>query len=147
MAINSDFAALCPAVTATYIRSILAPVGTKLTDAQIETRINIAWAQVNAISSELGDCGGAATFCEIAALVAAHIVTISERQTKRESVAGEWTVEYMGKSDGAGLRSSLYGQQAIALDCSGILAEIADGVKRTGFKVYSQYDIDDVILT
>ncbi len=146
MAINAQFAALCPTIDADYIRDVLAPVGTELTDAQIDIRINIAWAQVRQLSGKLGNCGGNETLCQIAAMLAAHFVTVSERQTSRESVASEWTVQYMGADDGLGLRSSLYGQSAIALDCSGILAQMADGIKRTSFKVYSQYDIEDVNL-
>lgn len=145
MAINSDFATLCPAVGTAYISDSLAPTGTELTGAQIEQRINFAWAQTRALVGELSDCGGNETYCEIAALVAAHFVVVSERQLKSLSVAGEWSESYLGQ-DGLGLRSDLFGQAAIAMDCSGILAEIADGIKRTSFKVYSQFDIEDVDL-
>jgi len=138
--INATFAALCSTVDADYISDILAPVGTELTDAQINIRINQAYFYTKELVGKLGDCGGGDAYCEIAALVAAHMVTISERQTKRESVASEWTVEYMGKDD-KGLEASLYGQQAIAMDCSGILAEKKARLKRATFGVISRDDI------
>lgn len=144
--INTDFAALCPHVDADYVRDLLTPPGSDLTDSQLNARINIAYYQTIGLVGELGDCGGNDAYCEIAALVAAHAVTLSERQVKRESVAQEWTIEYLGNA-GEGLKASLFGQQAIAMDCSGILAEQAEGVKRTSFKVYAQIDIDDVDLT
>jgi len=97
MAINANFAALCPDVDAGYIEDVLAPIGTELTNAQLEMRINQAYFYTKELIGNLGDCGGSDAYCEIAALVAAHMVTISERQTKRESVAQEWAVEYMGK--------------------------------------------------
>ena len=146
MAINSKFVTLCSDTDACYIRDVLAPIGTELTDIQLEQRINMAWAVTRQLSGKLGDCGGNTTLCEITALLAAHFVTVSERQTKSESVANEWTVEYLGDS-GTGLKASMYGQNAIAMDCSGILAELAEGVKRTSYSVYGQYDNDDVTLT
>lgn len=145
MAINSDFAAVCPAVGTAYVTDLLAPTGTELTGAQVEQRINIAWAQTRALVSKLSACGGADTYCEIAALMAAHFVVVSERQLKNLSVAGEWSESYLGQ-DGLGLNSDLFGQAAISLDCSGILAEMAAGIKRTSFKVYSQFDIEDADL-
>jgi hypothetical protein len=142
--INATFAALCSGVDASYISDILAPTGTNLTDAQLNLRINQAYFYTEPLIGELSDCGGNDAYCEIAALVAAHMVTVSERQTKSEDVAGEWRVAYMGK-EGFALRASLYGQQAEAMDCSGYLAEIAGGgVKRASFDVISRRDIEDI---
>ncbi len=141
--VNATFATLCPDVDASYISDQLAPVGTDLTDSQLNQRINQAYFYTKPLVGELSDCGGNDAYCEIASLVAAHMVTISERQTKSEDVAGEWRVAYMGK-EGFGLRASLYGQQALAMDCSGYLTSVADGIKRAGFSTISRRDIDDI---
>lgn len=79
-------------------------------------------------------------FCEIVVWLAAHLITCYERQVKSESVAGEWSVSYLGK-EGLGLEASLYGQQALTMDCSGMLAKV--GLKRATFDVISYEDLEE----
>jgi len=118
-------------------------IDTDLTDARINNFINMAYVRTIQIDGKLGNCGGDATLAEIQKLLAAHFLTMYERQTKSEKV-GEASVTFMGQ-DGEGLKASLYGQQALALDCSGILARA--GLKRATFQVWSyndiSYDVDE----
>lgn len=118
-------------------------IDTDLSDARINNFINMAYVRTIPLDGELGNCGGDDTLAEIQKLLAAHFLTMYERQTKSEKV-GEASVTFMGQ-DGKGLEASLYGQQALALDCSGILARA--GLKRATFQVWSyddiSYDVDE----
>jgi len=118
-------------------------IDTSLTDAQINNFINMAYVRTIPLNGELGNCGGDDALAEIQKLLAAHFLTMYERQTKSEKV-GEVSVTFMGV-DGEGLKASLYGQQALALDCSGILARA--GLKRATFQVWGyddiSYDVDE----
>ncbi len=122
MAIEEQYSDICPNVTADYVKSLIAPNETQLTDEQIEDRINLAGALVLPIYGDLNDCGGTDTFCKILGLVSAHFVAMTERQTKSENIAGEWSTTY-GTEFGDGLEGSTYGQMALLLDCSGKLAQ------------------------
>jgi len=112
-------------------------IDTDLSDAVINNFINMAYVRTIALDGELGNCGGDAALLEIQKLLAAHFLTMYERQPKSEKIA-EASVTWMGQ-DGEGLKASLYGQQALALDCSGILARA--GLKRATFQVWSYKDI------
>lgn len=109
-------------------------IETDLTDARLHNFINMAVALTSQISSAVTSCGG--DLEQIQLLLAAHFLTMYERTTKSESIGGEWTVSY-AMQDGPGLQSSLYGQNAIALDCSGMLAR--QGLKRASIHVTSYY--------
>ena len=58
---------------------------------------------------------------EIERWLAAHFVAIRDPRAKSESIGGI-SVSYFGQA-GEGLKSTLYGQQALALDLSGALAK------------------------
>lgn len=117
--IVAEALALCPDIDANAVKEI---ISTDLTDAEINNFINMAYYVVIPLTGELGDCGGLGAQCEIMKVLAAHFITMYERQIKQESVAGEWSVTYLGKGE-LGLDASLYGQQAKVLDCSGTLAK------------------------
>jgi len=125
---------LCATLDADAVREI---IETDLTDAQINAFINIAYNVARVISGELGSCGGSAMECDIIKLLAAHFITLREGSPKSESVAGEWSISYRGQ-DGLGLNASLYGQNALSLDCSGKLAKL--GMKRATMKEVGYYD-------
>lgn len=128
-------------VTATDVKEI---IETALTTSQINSFINIAYAVTRPVAGNLGDCGGSDTLVQILLLLAAHFITLRERMLKSESIGGEWSASFMGQ-DGLGLNASLYGQQALALDCSGTLAKA--GMKKATFQVadYAQLaDLSDV---
>lgn len=129
---------VCASVDADAVKEI---IDSDLTDARINAFINMAYFATIRLADKLDDCGGADALCEIQLLLAAHFLTIYERQTKSESVGGEWTVSYLGK-DGLGLEASLYGQQALALDCSGELAKY--GLKRANFQVIDYDTLEDL---
>lgn len=112
-------------------------IGTDLEDSEINNFINMAYVITLPLAGELGDCGGDDALAEIQKLLAAHFMTVRERQPESERIA-EASVTWMGKA-GEGLTASLYGQQALALDCSGILARA--GLKRATFQVWSYEDI------
>jgi len=108
-------------------------VDTDLTTAQINAFLNMAYYRARTISGDLSDCGGAGAEEAIIKLLAAHFVKVHEGDVKSEWVGREWQVDYRGLEDGEGLRATLYGQQAIAMDCSGKLASA--GLKKAGLYV------------
>ena len=136
--LNSD---VCTSVTPDAVREI---IDTDLTDARLNAFINFAYFATVPLAGLLDDCGGADALCEIQLLLAAHFLTIYERQTKSESIGGEWSVSYLGK-DGLGFEASLYGQQALMLDCSGTLARA--GLMRAVFQVVDYETIEDIDVT
>lgn len=134
-ALDAGVVALCPDVNADGVKEI---IDTDLTDAQINNFINIAYYVSLPLSDALGACGGAAMQCEIIKVLAAHFITLRERQIKSQSVAGEWSVTYLGNAD-LGLKASLYGQNAIDMDCSGTLAKL--GLKKATIEAITYYDL------
>lgn len=132
---------VCASVTPAAVKEI---IDSDLTDARINAFINLAYYATIPLANKLDNCGGADALCEIQLWLAAHFLTIYERQTKSESVGGEWSVTYLGK-DGLGLEASLYGQQALALDCSGELAKY--GLKRATMQVVDYETIEDIAVT
>ena len=115
-------------------------IDTDLDDAAINRFINQAYFMSIPCSGNLGNCGGNAALQEIQAQLAAHLIAMSrERQAESESIGGEASVKYGGKT-GEGLKATTYGQNALTLDCSGSLARLTQ--KRAVFKVWSHEDID-----
>lgn len=115
-------------------------IDTDLTDAQINRFINQAYFRTIPLASKLGACGGSDVLAEIQALLAAHFISITrERQVHSESVEGGASVTFEGNT-GEGLRATTYGQAALDLDCSGLLAKA--GLKKATMRVYSHADID-----
>lgn len=132
---------VCASVDADAVKEI---IDSDLTDARINAFISLAYYATIPLANKLDDCGGADALCEIQLWLAAHFLTVYERQTKSESVGGEWSVTYLGQ-DGLGLEASLYGQQALALDCSGMLAKA--GLKRAVMQVVDYETIEDINVT
>ena len=120
---------VCASVDADAVKEI---IDTDLDDERINAFINMAYFATIPLTNKLDDCGGAGALCQIQLWLAAHLLTVFERQLKSKSVGGEWSVTFLGK-DGLGLEASLYGQQALALDCSGELAGY--GLQRASFQV------------
>ena len=114
-------------------------IDTDLTDARVANFINAAYLMTVPLSGNLVACGGNAMLEIIQLFLAAHFLTVYERTVKSQSVGGEWSITFAMK-DGEGLMSSLYGQNALALDCSGILAKA--GSKRATFDVTSYYQLE-----
>lgn len=135
-AIVAGLAALCPALDADAVREI---IDTDLTDAQINNMLNMAYYITLPLAGHLGSCGGNDMLCEIIKWLAAHGIKVQERTAKSESVGGEWSISYAIK-EGEGLKSSLYGQQALAMDCSGILAKL--GMKQASIRVIGYEDFE-----
>lgn len=128
---------VCTGLDADAVKEI---IDTDLTDARINNFVNFAYYMTLPLVGSLGQCGGDDALCEIQLLLAAHFLTMYERTTKSENVAGEWSVAYAIK-EGEGLKASLYGQQALMLDCSGKLA--AAGMRKATFAVISYHDTED----
>jgi hypothetical protein len=135
--LNSGAITACPTLNADAVKEI---IDTDLTDPRINAFINMAYHITRPLTNQLDDCGGGDAQCDIMKLLAAHFMTMYERQTKSESVGGEWSVTYLGK-EGMGLEASLYGQQALAMDCSGFLKRA--GMKRTFMQVVSYEDLEE----
>ncbi len=115
-------------------------ISTGLSDAVINRFINQGYYMTIPIASLLGDCGGAGALAEIQAMLAAHLISSSrERQAKSESIEGGASIAY-ASTTGVGLNGTSYGQAAIDMDCSGILAKA--GLKRASIHVFSHSEID-----
>lgn len=132
---------VCSSVDADAVKEI---IDTDLTDARINAFINLAYFATIPLANLLDDCGGADALCGIQLLLAAHFLTAYQRQLKSKSIGGEFSVSYLGK-DGLGFEASLYGQQALALDCSGTLAKA--GLMRATFQVVDYETIEDINVT
>ena len=118
-------------------------VDTDLTNAQINNFINAAHLLV--VQADLAGSGLAeALLVEIERWLSAHFLSIRDKRVEQESVGGEWSAKYQGKTD-MGLEATTYGQQALALDTSGELA--ATGLKRATLEVYSYVDHEASGLT
>lgn len=134
--LDANLTALCADLDATALKEI---IDTDMTDAQIHNFLNAAYYASVPLTGNLGQCGGASAQCVIIKFLAAHFMTTYEGQAKSESVGGEWSITYRG-SDGTGLNSSLYGQAALDLDCSGKLAKL--GMKQATIAVISYEDFE-----
>lgn len=133
--------ALCSDLNAEAVKEI---IDTDLTDSQINNFLNVAYYMTIPLTGKLTACGGTSMHCEIIKYLAAHAITTgpSGGQVKSQSVgSGEWSVSFWGK-DGEGLRGSSYGQDAIAMDCSGILAGL--GLKRASLQVADYAQLEDL---
>jgi len=108
-------------------------VDTDLTDAQVNAFLNMAYYRTRPLNGKLSDCGGSSAEEAITKMLAAHFVKVNEGSVADEWVGREWRVKYRGMDDGEGLRATIYGQQAIAMDCSGKLA--SSGLKKAGIYV------------
>lgn len=120
-------------------------IDTQLTDSAINRFINMAYQMSIPLSGKLGGCGGSDALGEIQGLLAAHLISMTrEQQAERESIAGEASVTYRGKS-GLRLEATLFGQAALDMDCSGHLARL--GKKRGSIRVWDSesinYDYDE----
>ena len=109
---------------------------TDLEDSRVANFVNMAYLVTLPLVDNLGACGGDEALKQIQLLLAAHFLTLYDREVKSQSIGGEWSVTY-AMTDGEGLNASLYGQQAQVLDCSGTLAKRAAGMKAASFKVTS----------
>lgn len=101
-------------VTAGQVMEI---ISTSLSDVEINAFINTAHTLIQA---KLTDANlGADTLTQIELWLSAHFLSMRDQRAKSETIA-EYSVSYQGNS-GMGLESTLYGQQALALDWSGTL--------------------------
>lgn len=139
-ALDAGVIAACPALDASSVKEI---IDSDKTDAEVNNFINMAYFVTIPLAGALGACGGAGALCQIMQVLAAHFLTMWERQVRSQSVAGEWSVTFLGK-DGLGLDASLYGQQAKILDCSGLLAKM--GMKQVLLQTASYRLLADVDL-
>jgi len=128
---------VCASVTPAAVREI---IDTDLSDSRINSFINMAYFATVILTGKLDECGGGDALCEIQLLLAAHFLTVYQRQAKSESIGGEYSVTYLG-ADGEGFKASIYGQQAIALDCSGELSK--QGLKRASMRIIGYEDLEE----
>jgi hypothetical protein len=136
--LDANLVALCPTLNADAVKEI---IDTDLVDGDINEMLNIAYYVAMPLTGILDACGGVIMHCKIIKVLAAHFITIRERQVKSESVAGEWSITYLGKED-LGLSASLYGQQALVMDCSGTLVKL--GLKGVLFQVADYAQLADL---
>lgn len=106
---------------------------TDLTDARLANFINMAHMTTKNLSITDADL-----LKQLELLLSAHFATAYDGVVKSQSVGGgEWSVTY-AMVVGEGLKASMYGQQALALDTSGKLSKLS--MKRAKFMVSSYYD-------
>lgn len=74
---------------------------------------------------------GITTLKEIERWLAAHFLAIRDPQKKSQSIDGASETYVMASVTGEGLKSTLYGQQALMLDSSGVLSNL--GKKKVYF--------------
>ena len=110
---------------------------TDLIDDDITSAIDIANEMISALG--LSTYGVTeATLTVIEQLLAAHFCALKDPRARKEAISGEVSATYQGK-DGMGLKSTHYGQNALAIDWSGALASA--GLKRASLSVvFSAYD-------
>lgn len=123
-----------PEVDATALKEI---VETDLSDDRLNNFLNLAYAITRPLAGKLAACGGAGAEKSILLFLAAHFYRAMDQAVASESI-GDYSVSYQTIMD-KGLYSTLYGQNALALDCSGHLATL--GMKRASMRVTSYYDI------
>ena len=114
----------------------------RVTDAEVREIIDIDTSITNItpfitianlmVTEKLGDSGLSAEMLkEIERWLAAHFVAMRDPRVKSESIGGI-TTSYQGTT-GEGLKSTLYGQQAILMDTTGTLANV--GMKKASIGV------------
>jgi hypothetical protein len=120
-----------PRVSATQVKVI---IETTLADSVVEACIDTATVIVDDIAA-----ADATVSSERLTLLekwlAAHFVAIREPRTQSEGVAGGGNESFQTFKTDLGLASTQYGQQAIALDPTGILAKAGEKKPRWLFKV------------
>jgi hypothetical protein len=136
--LNNGLVARFPDLDADALKEI---IDTDLPDITLNNFLNAAYFVTRPLAGNLGQCGGKDAEEVIVKFMAAHLWTAYEQQPVYESVA-EWSARYRG-ADGAGIESSTYGQQALALDCSGTLAENAAGLREAMLETITYNDIND----
>lgn len=101
-------------------------------DLNVEPFILVASALVDA---HLASVGLSATMLtEIERWLAAHFACVYDPRLT-EMGTGPDRVRYEGGATGEGLKSTRYGQQAVALDSSGTLRRLAQGTQLASFEV------------
>lgn len=79
-------------------------------------------------------CHDEASLKEVERWLAAHLAATSDIQYSiQKEKMGDSEDSYFDRSKGEGLKGSSYGQQAILLDCSGVLATL--GKRKARFEV------------
>lgn len=119
------------------VEDIHAIFETDLSNDDVISAISIANEMISALG--LSAHGVAeTTLTIIEQLLAAHFCALKDPRARKEAIAGEVSVTYQGK-DGMGLKSTHYGQNALAIDWSGALASA--GQKRASLSnIFSAYD-------
>lgn len=123
-------------VDAPSVKEIIA---TNLTDEQVNAFINAAHQQVENVLASAGLTEKTLTLIET--YLAAHLLSLRDPRAERESFGGDYTIQVQGET-GKGYESTLYGQTAISLDTSGLLASAGAGLKRARVEVHGSNDPD-----
>ncbi len=104
--------------TAARVEGIIEVCGISLTP--FIRLANVLTDRVAANNAE--GCLDSAGLIELETLLAAHFYTLRDQQYQSRST-GRASATFQGRTD-MGLNSSYYGQMAIALDCTGTLADL-----------------------
>jgi hypothetical protein len=134
VALNSDLAARFSTLDDSRLLEI---IDSDLSAERLNNFLNMAWLVSRPIAGQLSSCGGKDGEEYIVLLLAAHFLTLYEREVKSQKTS-EYSVSFLGMV-GEGLSASRYGQQALALDCSGEL--LRSGLRSATLKTTSYYDV------
>lgn len=111
----------------TSVNEVKNIISTNLSDEVINSYIDSASTLVDySLGGKLDD----SLLTQIEKWLAAHFIATTRQRQLKSGKAGPASAEYFGK-DGAGLKSSTYGQQAIALDLTGTLDRLSEGRPKT----------------
>lgn len=114
-------------------------IETNLTDETVIAFVNTAHRQVEDV---LGSAGlSVATLTEIEKYLAAHFLTLKDPRAESEGYGGDYKIKVQGET-GMGLEATFYGQMAISLDTSGLLASAGAGLKVARAVVHGSNDPD-----
>lgn len=119
------------AVTANDVTEIF---DTELQDSQIQRHLDVAERlvdrELDGVDQQEKD--------DVTLYLAAHFAATQEPRAESATV-GDVSVSYQGDSE-LGLKSTRYGQQALMLDPTGSLAQLAEGNKQASLTMYSRTD-------
>lgn len=112
--------------TATDVKAIM---GSTLADVVVNAYITSANIFVtNSLGTTLGDD----VLEQIEMWLSAHMIATTRERVAKKEGAGGAEIEYVGQF-GEGLKSTSYGQMALALDTTGVLAGLGDKAKNVSF--------------
>lgn len=118
-------------VTSDEVKEI---IPTNLDEPVMATFINAASLQVDTWASKFTTAPSTALQKEMERWYAAHLIAATRQRQAQSRKTGDAQITYQGQT-GMGLKATLYGQQVLAMDPSGTIAEMTSGKERASVYV------------